>query len=85
MQKHRSEHRWRDFSFSERKTNTLSLMTHTTIRVLTPKPGFALRADSWRAAAAVGGVLPRIADAVSTVESQRIKTHAGRWAGPIAR
>jgi hypothetical protein len=88
MQKHRSEHRWRDFSFSEPQTNTSSLMNQPAIRSLglTPKPGFAALADSWRAPAAEGSAQPRrIEGVVSTTESQGITRDAGGWAGVLAR
>jgi hypothetical protein len=70
-------------------TNTLSLMNQPAIRLLavTRQPGFAVLADSWRAPVRLDGtVQPRsIAVVDSTVESQRIKTHAGGWTGAIAR
>jgi hypothetical protein len=46
--------------------------------------GFAALADRWHAPAMVGR-LPRVEDVISNVDSQRITTHAGGWAGILAR
>jgi len=46
--------------------------------------GFAALADRWQAPAKVGR-LPRVEDMVSAVDSQRITTDAGGWAGVLAR
>src|SRR5262252_7033072 len=55
-------------------------MIRAAIRILTPtptrQPAVAAPVDGWRAAAGVGG---------SSAESQRIATHAGSWAGVLAR
>ena len=46
--------------------------------------GFAALADRWHAPATVGR-LPRVEGVISTVDSQRITTNAGGWAGVLAR
>jgi hypothetical protein len=46
--------------------------------------GFAALANSWPAPAKVGR-LPRVEGVISIVDSQRITTDAGGWAGVLAR
>jgi hypothetical protein len=61
-------------------------MNQPAIRDLTvTRPsGFAALANGWHAPAMVGR-LPRVEDVISAVDSQRITTDAGGWAGVLAR
>jgi hypothetical protein len=51
---------------------------------VTRPSGFAALADRWHAPVKVGR-LPRVEGVISTVDSQRITTDAGGWAGALAR
>jgi hypothetical protein len=46
--------------------------------------GFAALANGWHAPAKFGR-LPRVEDVIAAVDSQRITTDAGGWAGVLAR
>jgi hypothetical protein len=63
-----------------------SSMNQPAIRDLavTRLSGFAALASDWRSPARVGQ-LPRVEDVIYSVDSQRITTDAGGWAGVLAR
>jgi hypothetical protein len=83
---HRSEHRRRGFLFSGTPTHFFDSMIRSAIAMLsvTRQPAFAVLADGWRASVGDDARPRRIAGVVSTLESQRITTHAGGPAEALA-